>query len=79
MSVVQTSSVTEKGQITIPARLRKQLGINPGDKVAFALENDHIVLTPLESSVEAAFGLVKPRKSASLEDIETAIKSRAGK
>ncbi len=79
MSVAQTSSVTEKGQITIPAKLRKQLGILPGDKVSFYLDKDNIILTHLDSSAEAVFGLVKPGKSASLEDIEIAIKSRAGK
>ena len=30
------SSLTSKGQVTIPAALRRKLGLRPGDRVAFA-------------------------------------------
>lgn len=33
-----TVSVTSKGQVTIPKRVRKALGITPGSKVEFDLE-----------------------------------------
>ena len=31
--------MTTQGQVTIPARIRKSLGLNPGDRVNF-VEND---------------------------------------
>jgi AbrB family looped-hinge helix DNA binding protein len=33
-------TVTSKGQVTIPKRLRDRLGINPGSKVEFELADD---------------------------------------
>jgi antitoxin PrlF len=40
------TTVTSKGQVTIPQRIRKRLGIVPGDKVEFELaEDNRVVLT----------------------------------
>jgi AbrB family looped-hinge helix DNA binding protein len=36
--------VTEKGQITIPKRLRDATGILPGSQVSFALEGGKIII-----------------------------------
>ncbi len=38
------SKVTAKFQTTIPADVRKRLGINQGDWVAFEFEGDKVVL-----------------------------------
>jgi AbrB family looped-hinge helix DNA binding protein len=40
------TKVTRHGQITIPAALRKQVGIEEGDLVELQIVDDHIVLTP---------------------------------
>lgn len=32
------AKITSKGQITLPARLRRALGVKPGDAVEFAFE-----------------------------------------
>ncbi|MGB9301167.1 MAG: AbrB/MazE/SpoVT family DNA-binding domain-containing protein [Anaerolineae bacterium] len=40
------SKVTRHGQITIPAGLRKQVGIEEGDLVELLVKEDHIVLMP---------------------------------
>lgn len=34
-----TSSVTQKGQATIPAPIRKRLGIKPSTKIVFEMKN----------------------------------------
>lgn len=36
--------VTEKGQVTIPKRLRDAAGILPGSQVSFALEGGKIII-----------------------------------
>ena len=42
------STVTSKGQLVIPARLRRKLGIRKGTRVSFLLEdNNRIVLQPV--------------------------------
>jgi AbrB family looped-hinge helix DNA binding protein len=67
------SSLTSKGQVTIPAALRRRLGLQPGDRVAFVEEHGEVVLRRVETRIEAAFGLVKPPGGASLGEIEKTI------
>ena len=43
-----TSSLTSKGQVTIPKALRQQLGLARGSRVSFHLVGDHIEVRPLE-------------------------------
>ncbi len=38
------STISTKGQITLPARMRKQLGIRPRDRVAIDVVKDAIVI-----------------------------------
>lgn len=75
---MNSSALTAKGQITIPVDIRNQLGLHPGDKIGFYIENDHVVLYRKENNIEAAFGICRPKKSASLKDIENAIRKRGG-
>jgi len=55
------SSVTSKGQVTIPASIRKALGLKPRDKVAFRLEDRSVRIVPAKSSVLDSYGAVKLR------------------
>ncbi len=68
-----TSSVTSKGQVTIPAELREKLGIKPGDKVSFVESDGRVELQRQETQVAAAFGMLKARKGVSLKRMEEAI------
>ena len=43
------STVSSKGQITLPAKLRKELGIHFRDKVQFFIRGNEIVIKPLHS------------------------------
>jgi len=43
MSLIQ---VREKAQITIPSKIRKELGIKKGDYLEIAKEDDRIVIIP---------------------------------
>ena len=38
--------VQEKGQVTLPTKLRRELGLDPGDYVAIEREGSRIVLIP---------------------------------
>ncbi len=63
--------VTRKGQITLPAAIRRALGIREGDKIAVAIDDedrDQVVLRPVRSVAEMTFGAVEPRKRP--EDIK---------
>lgn len=55
---METSTLSTKGQLVIPAGCRKALHLQPGDKVAFTLEGDRLVLVPTKT---ASARLVKGR------------------
>ncbi len=43
----EVATVTTKGQLVIPVRLRRRLGIRKGTQVAFVEDNGRLVLQPL--------------------------------
>ena len=38
------STVTSKGQTTIPGKIRRALRIKPGDKLEYVVEGDHAII-----------------------------------
>ena len=61
------TSVTSKGQVTIPLKLRKQLGIRAGSKVTFQWVNDHLeirVKSTLTEVPTGGFGMLKSKRKA---------------
>ena len=44
---IETSVVTSKGQLVIPARLRRRFGVKKGTPVAFVEDNGRIILQPV--------------------------------
>ena len=59
-----SATVTSKGQITIPLQVRQHLHLNQGDTVTFVLEDDHAILKPAVSVVEATAGILGGPESA---------------
>lgn len=41
---MELAKITTRGQITIPAEIRKKLGVKDGDKVIFVEENGRIII-----------------------------------
>jgi len=41
-----TSSISSKGQVTVPIEVRKRLGLKSGDRVEFTFEEGKTVLRP---------------------------------
>jgi AbrB family looped-hinge helix DNA binding protein len=58
------TTMTQRGQVTVPSEVRRLLGLKPRDKVAFSIEDDEVRLTPARFTLESAFGSVKPIKRA---------------
>jgi antitoxin PrlF len=58
--------VSEKGQVTIPKRLRDRLGIRAGTVLEFREERAELVATKAltEDPVEAAYGVLVTRASS---------------
>lgn len=43
------STITTKGQVTIPISIRRQYGIKANDQVDFISEGDRIILVPVKT------------------------------
>ena len=70
-----TSSVTSKGQVTIPRALRQQLGLARGSRVSFALVGDHIevrLLRPDHPQPPSGFGMLQSRRPPVPADFDPA-------
>jgi antitoxin PrlF len=46
-----SSTISSKGQITVPQEVRKRLGLQPGDRVEFVAEEDRTVIRPIRAEV----------------------------
>jgi antitoxin PrlF len=49
------ATMTSKGQLTIPAEVRRQLGLKAGDRVVFHIEDHEVRLTPAKSRLAAGY------------------------
>ncbi|MFC6724698.1 AbrB/MazE/SpoVT family DNA-binding domain-containing protein [Halobium palmae] len=67
MSTEEKATVTSKGQVTIPAELRRRLGIEKGDVLSFEESDDGIVVRKVESPVRRLDVL---REAAAERDVD---------
>ena len=59
---MEATSVTSKGQVTIPKELRQRLGIRQGSKIEFAVVGNDVVMRVRSSPAAeptSGFGLAK--------------------
>jgi AbrB family looped-hinge helix DNA binding protein len=56
---MQTLRINARGQVTIPAELRKSLGIEDDARISWAEENGRLVLTPIERLLDEIQGFLK--------------------
>lgn len=75
-----TSTVTSKGQVTIPKAIREFLKVEKYDKIVFIpLEDGKVMITTKLAPASHLFGMLKhrkPRKPASVEDMDAVIQKR---
>lgn len=66
--IVGTSSISEKGQITIPKEIRDKLGIVQGDRLIFDLKDDMIIIKKSGTNkLSEILKNQKPWKESSIE------------
>jgi AbrB family looped-hinge helix DNA binding protein len=60
--------VTTKGQLVIPARIRRKLGIKPGTKVCFVERGGEILFQPVTKEyIRSVCGMLKSTTSVTQE------------
>ena len=67
------SALSIKGQATIPKAIRDHLHLEPGDRIKFFVHPDGSVVILPKIRTSKLRGIVKPRRRATLNDMETAI------
>lgn len=67
------STITQKGQVTIPKAIRDSFNIKPSDKIYFEVKNDNIIARRL-SSINEMRGIVKTNKILPKIEYKKAVK-----
>jgi AbrB family looped-hinge helix DNA binding protein len=60
---VEDARITRKGQVTLPAAIRRQLNLKRGDRVTFLMKGNDVRLSPGSSPVERTKGVVREHES----------------
>jgi antitoxin PrlF len=78
---MNSSTVTAKGQVTIPKNIRALLKIDRGSRIEFLVDKSGTVsILPIASDVTALKGMIaKPNKYVSIEDMNDAVQEQGGK
>ena len=74
-----SATLTVKGQVTIPKKIRDLLFLHPGDKIEFTVTKEReAVIKPISKKADELFcKLHKPgRKAVSVEEMNNAVKKR---
>lgn len=74
-----TATITSKGQITIPAPVRMDLHVGPGDRIEFVkLSDGRYEVVAATQDVSCIKGVVKASRAVSIEEMDNAIRKKAG-
>ncbi len=74
---MDTAYVTTKGQLVIPARIRRKLGIKPGTKVCFVERGNEILFQPVTKEyIRSVCGMLKSTTSVTEELLNERKKDR---
>jgi len=74
---MRRTAVNARGQVTIPAELRKQLNLKPGTRVNWCKEKGRLILAPLTARrIKETRGFLKP-KPGEPSAFEESFKGRA--
>ena len=77
---MSTSTLTSKGQTTIPKDVRKQLNLHPGDRLESVIDEDgRVFLRPASIDASELAGMFKrPTKPFSVAEMNQVIRQRGG-
>jgi AbrB family looped-hinge helix DNA binding protein len=76
-----SATITSKGQITIPKKIRDRLGLHTGDQVSFVMNEDgRVTMQPASLRAGEIKGILhrKGRRIVSVEQMNAAVTRRLG-
>lgn len=76
---MSVATLTTKGQITLPKKIRESLDLSTGDKIEFFIKKDsEVVLRPVVKKVDEVFGMLKKpkQKAVSVNEMNRVLSKR---
>jgi AbrB family looped-hinge helix DNA binding protein len=55
MTIIETTKMTSKGQVTVPNRVRKLLRLEKGSAIAFGITKEGIILMPCKVTTQSPY------------------------
>ena len=56
------ATITSKGQVTIPAPVRRALNLKEQDRLEFEVQGDAVLVKPVRETMLNLYGALKPKK-----------------
>jgi AbrB family looped-hinge helix DNA binding protein len=73
-----STTLTTKGQMTLPKAIRDRLNLKPGDRLEVSTDGDRIVITPKTLDLDDLCAILpRPKHVVTLDEIDAAIRRRA--
>jgi len=77
---MSTATITSKGQVTIPASVRTDLKVKSGDRLEFVKVKEGLYeIMAATQDVQRLKGIVKSKGVVSVDEMNSAIRTRAAK
>jgi len=74
---METAYVTSKGQLVIPAKLRRRYGIKPGTKVCFIERGGEVLFQPVTKEyIRSVCGMLKSETSVTQQLLKERLKDQ---
>lgn len=71
------STITSKGQVTIPMSIRNKLQLIAGSKIEFILQDECMIVMPINNTLSKLKGILpKPSKTITYDEMNDSVRSR---
>jgi len=74
-----TVSITSQGQINIPVKIRRELGLSKNSKATVSVRNGEMLIRPVKDFLELRGSLKTDKKSLSNEELHELFAQEMGK
>ena len=72
-----TTTITSKGQMTLPKEIRDELGLKVGDQLDVTIQNHRIVMIPRSYHLDDIVSFLPSSKRLSTDEMDVVIRKRA--
>jgi len=74
-----TSTITAKGQVTIPKEIRKTLRLKTADRLLFLQEKGRVILYPIRGNILNVYATIKQKKPLHFKNLRKKTKEEVSK